>query len=60
MDRIVGWGNVSLTDGDLHADIRYVSGRRPRDRGYAAALDAELARMREFLAVDAGARRRPH
>jgi uncharacterized protein YcaQ len=50
-DRIIGWGNVSLTNGDLHADIGYVAGRRPRERGYGDALDDELERMREFLAV---------
>lgn len=50
-DRIIGWGNVSLTNGGLHADIGYVAGRRPRERGYAASLEIELERMREFLAV---------
>ena len=50
-DRIIGWGNVSMTNGDLHVDIGYVRGRRPRERGYSASLDMELERMREFLAV---------
>jgi hypothetical protein len=31
------------------AECRYVQSRRPRDRGFAAALDAELERMRVFL-----------
>jgi len=50
-DRVIGWGNVSLTNGGLHADLGYVAGRRPRERGYAAALEIELERMRAFLAV---------
>ena len=53
-DRIIGWGNVTVRDGDLRADIGYVAGRRPRERGYGAALDMELERMREFLAVTPG------
>ena len=50
-DRIIGWGNISMTNGNFHADIGYVSGKRPRARGYAASLEMELERMREFLAV---------
>ena len=48
-DRVIGWGNVSVTDGALHADIGYVAGRPPRDRGFRQALDAELDRLRLFL-----------
>jgi uncharacterized protein YcaQ len=48
-DRVIGWGNVAHTNGDLHAELGYVAGRRPRERGYAAALEVELERMREFL-----------
>lgn len=55
-DRIIGWGNVSVPNGSLHAEIGYVVGRRPRERGYMAALDAELERLREFLAVKPVAR----
>jgi uncharacterized protein YcaQ len=46
-DRVVGWGNVSMTNGGLEAVFGYV-GSRPRDRGFAAALDAEVERMRAF------------
>jgi uncharacterized protein len=48
-DRVVGWANVSSGGGELHAECRYVQSRRPRDRGFSAALDAELERMRVFL-----------
>jgi uncharacterized protein YcaQ len=48
-DRVIGWGNLSLRGGTLHADIGYVSGRPPRDRRFKPALDAELDRVRAFL-----------
>src|SRR5262245_12764309 len=48
-DRVIGWGNLSVRNGALHADVGYVSGRRPRDRQFARALDDELARVRAFL-----------
>ncbi len=50
-DRIIGWGNVSVQGTELHATFGYVGGAPPRDRGFASALDAELAQMRTFLAV---------
>ena len=50
-DRVVGWANVSSGGGELQAECRYVQSRRPRDRGFAAALDAELERMRVFLSA---------
>jgi uncharacterized protein YcaQ len=50
-DRVIGWGNISVVNSALVEDIGYVSGRRPRDRGFTSALDAELERMREFLAA---------
>lgn len=48
-ERAIGWGNISVKDGALQADIGYLAGRRPRDRGFAASLEAELERMRAFL-----------
>jgi hypothetical protein len=50
-DRVIGWGNISVKNGALLADVGYVSGRRPRDRGFSQALDAELERMRAFLGL---------
>ena len=50
-DRIIGWGNVSVQGTELHATFGYVGGAPPRDRGFASALDAELAQMRTFLGV---------
>ena len=51
-DQVIGWGNLSTADGQLRADIGYVSGRAPSDRAFAGELDAELERMREFLRLE--------
>jgi uncharacterized protein YcaQ len=48
-DRAVGWGNVSMKGGELQVVFGYVGAQRPRDRGFARALDAEVERMRLFL-----------
>ncbi len=48
-DRVIGWGNLSVTDGGLLADFGYVDSRPPRERAFARELGAELQRMREFL-----------
>jgi uncharacterized protein YcaQ len=50
-DRVIGWGNVSILHGALHADIGYIARRRPRGRDFAASLEMELERLREFLGI---------
>ena len=52
-DRVVGWGNVAVTDGRFHADLGYVEGRPPRDKAFRPELEAELERMRGFIASGA-------
>ena len=49
-DQIVGWGNLAVRNRELQATFGYVDGRAPRQRGFARALEAELARMQRFLA----------
>jgi uncharacterized protein YcaQ len=49
-DRIVGWGNVSVTRGDLHFTLGTLESR-PKDRVFSRELDAELDRMRGFLSL---------
>ena len=49
-DRVIGWGNLTVNDGELDAKMGYV-GSRPRERAFGAALDAELHRMRVFLGL---------
>jgi hypothetical protein len=50
-DRIIGWGNISVVDGVLQADLGYVTGRPPRERRFSRALDLELERLRVFLGL---------
>jgi uncharacterized protein YcaQ len=51
-ERVVGWGNLTVSAGRLAGSFGYISGRVPRDRGFHRALEAELERMRAFLAID--------
>jgi hypothetical protein len=50
-EQVIGWGNVSVNEGSLHADLGYVAGRPPRGAAYRRALDTELQHLREFLAL---------
>jgi uncharacterized protein YcaQ len=52
-DEAIGWANVTFQDGTLKASLGYAAGRSPRTRGFAGALEAELARLREFLGASA-------
>ena len=52
-DRVIGWGNLSVAGTALQATLGYVTGRAPRDRAFAWALEAELARMQAFLGCGA-------
>ena len=47
-DAIIGWANVSVTDGRLDVDLGFVE-KRPKDTAFRQALDAELAAMESFL-----------
>ena len=48
-DQVVGWGNLAVRDGELHAAFGYVDGHAPRQRGFTRALQAEMDRIRTFL-----------
>jgi uncharacterized protein len=48
-DRVVGWGNLSVKDGALQAELGYVDVHAPRERAFAGELEAELNRIRTFL-----------
>jgi len=54
-DRVIGWGNVSVQGGRLKAEVGYVASP-PRGSAFHRELDAELERMRVFLALESGAR----
>ncbi len=48
-DRVIGWGNLSVKNGNLKSDFGYVAGQPPPDRAFNRELEAELERMRIFL-----------
>jgi uncharacterized protein YcaQ len=50
-DRVIGWANLSVKNGELHSDFGYVSSQ-PRDRAFKRELEAELDRMRVFLGIE--------
>jgi uncharacterized protein len=51
-DRVIGWGNLTVTGGRLIGSFGYISGRAPKSAAYRAGLEAELGLMRSFLAID--------
>jgi hypothetical protein len=51
-DRVIGWGNVAVTNGAMVSELGYVSGRPPRDRAFKRELEAELERIRGFLSLE--------
>jgi uncharacterized protein len=53
--RVDGWGNLSVADGRLQAQIGWQHGQAPADPGWRPALEAELARMTQFLGLAEGA-----
>jgi len=48
-DRVIGWANLSVKTGELSSEFGYVESQ-PRDRAFKRELEAELERMRIFLA----------
>jgi uncharacterized protein YcaQ len=52
-DRVIGWGNLSVKNGGLSADLGYVDSHPPRDGAFERELEAELDRIRSFLGLKA-------
>jgi uncharacterized protein YcaQ len=50
-DQVIGWGNVSVANGEMKTDLGYVAGTAPREAAFDQALRTELARLRDFLGV---------
>jgi uncharacterized protein len=48
-DRVIGWGNLSVNDGELNADLGYIDASPQTDREFRGELEAELQRIRVFL-----------
>jgi len=47
-DRVIGWGNLSVKNGELESELGYVE-QPPRERAFKRELRSELDRMRAFL-----------
>jgi len=50
-ERVIGWGNLSVTDGDLRCEFGYVESHAPRHRSFKRKLEAEVERMKGFLGL---------
>ena len=50
-DRVIGWGNLSVKNGELASDFGYVQSP-PRDRLFRRELDMEVDRIRAFLNLE--------
>ena len=51
-NRVIGWANVTVTNGTLRSVFGYVASRPPQSRAFRQALDEELNRLRLFLRVE--------
>ena len=52
-DRVIGWANLSVKNGELASEFGYVPSQSPRDRAFNRELEAELHRVRKFLGLAA-------
>jgi len=50
-DRVIGWGNLAVKNGELKAELGFVDSR-PSDRSFERELEAELERLRIFLGLN--------
>jgi uncharacterized protein YcaQ len=51
-DRVIGWGNLAVEDGELTSEFGYVESHPPRDRTFKRELAAEVDRMHAFLGLE--------
>ena len=52
-DRVIGWGNLRVENEQLKSEFGYVT-HQPRNRIFKRELDAELGRIKAFLAIPKG------
>jgi uncharacterized protein len=52
-ERVIGWGNLSVENGELSPEFGYIESHPPRDRAFKRELEAELSRTRVFLGCTA-------
>jgi hypothetical protein len=48
---VIGWGNLSIQNGELKAELGYVDSNPPKGPSFQHELDAELERLRAFLGL---------
>ena len=48
---MIGWGNVSVAQGQLRWDVGYTASQPPSNPAFARELEAELDRLRRFLGL---------
>jgi uncharacterized protein YcaQ len=51
-DRVIGWGNLAVRNGELNCEFGYIASHPPRERAFQRELAAEIDRMRLFLGLD--------
>ena len=51
-EKMVGWGNLSVSNNRLCAEIGFAARNAQREAGFKPALHAELAAMARFLGLD--------
>jgi len=51
-DRVIGWANLSVKNGELKSEFGYIEAHPPRDRAFKNELEEELDRMRAFLGLE--------
>jgi len=53
-DRVIGWGNISVSGGTLVSSFGYTGGREPKSAAFGKELALELDRLRDFLGLERG------
>ena len=48
-DQVIGWGNVSVAQGEMQVELGYVAGKPPSDAAFRLSLAQELTSLRAFL-----------
>ncbi len=49
--QVMGWGNLAVRAGVLHTELGFVAGKAPREAAFKPALQAEQARLEQFLGL---------
>lgn len=50
-EHALGWANAAVSEGELRIELGFTSGAAPRERAFARACEAEVGRLRAFLAL---------